>query len=153
MRPIHRVATVWLALQLVACAGLGTYADPPRVSLTSIEALDMTLFEQRYRLGLRIQNPNDHALPIRAMTYEVDLNGRKFAHGLSAQSLTVPAFGEEVVEVEVVSNLLRVIEQVRGLESEQAPQLSWRVSGDLRLRDRTSKLPFEYAGALQLAPR
>ena len=141
-----------LSLLLSACAGLGVYTEPPRVSLVSVEPLDMTLFEQRYRIGLRIQNPNQASLAIRGMDYEVELNGRKFAHGLSPQAVDVPAYGEQVVEVEVVSNLLRIVDQIHELESGRTRNLSWRLSGDLRLADRIATLPFDYAGQLDLSP-
>ena len=143
---------IWLFTSvalLCACAGLLNRPEPPNIYLTDVQMLDMSLFEQRYRLRLRVQNPNDFPLPISGMNYTVEINGRDFAEGVSPRSVTIPAFGEEVIEVDAVSNLARVVDQVLDFGREQS--LRYRLSGSLRL-DRTgiARLPFDYQGELSL---
>ncbi len=135
------------------CATLGAYSQTPRVSLNDVRPLDMTLFEQRYLLTLRIQNPNEADLPIRGMSYTVYINDTKFADGVSPQAVTVSAFGERVVEVEAVSNLLRVIEQFRHRDGGSRGKLNWRITGGLSLENRLGGPPLEYEGELDLTPR
>ncbi len=132
---------------------MSAYSETPRVSLNDIKPLDMTLFEQRYMLKLRVQNPNEVDLAIRGMSYTVYINDRKFADGVSQQVVTVPAFGEQVVEVEVVSNLLRIIEQFSNRDKESRGKLNWRINGGLSLENRLGRLPFEYSGELDLTPQ
>ena len=154
-RSLHILGSIFALLLLLAlegCATLGRYEEPPRVSLANVQPLDMTMFEQRYRLSLRIQNPNRVELPIEGMSYDVYLNDRKFAQGVSGQPVTVAPFGEEVLEVDVVSNLLRVFEQIRALEQAQQPLFTWRIKGNLALAGSLTRLPFEYEGELNLAP-
>lgn len=141
-----------VCLLFTACAGLGGYREPPRVSLVGIQPLDMTLMEQRYRLALRILNPNDVDLPVSGMNYSVELNGREFAYGVSRQEVTIPALGEAVVEVEVISSLLDMLRQLRALEDDTARGLDYRLVGDLRLGDHGVRLPFEYSGSLDWVP-
>jgi len=138
-------------LVLASCASLGPYRDPPRVSLVNVIPMEMTLFEQRYRLTLRIQNPNDVALPVDGMDYTVEINDQKFADGVSSQQFRVPAYGEQVIDVVVTSTLLNVLQQVRDQQAGPHEKLSWKLSGGLSVPDHLGKLPFEYAGSLDLA--
>jgi LEA14-like dessication related protein len=142
-----------LCVLLTACAGTGGYREPPRVSLAGIQPLDMTLLEQRYQLALRILNPNDVEMPLRGLSYSVEINGREFAYGVSRQAVTIPALGEAIVEVEVVSSLLDMLRQLRALDDDERQRLDYRISGGLRLANRKARLPFDYRGSLDwMAP-
>jgi len=140
-----------MLLVLAGCASLGPYRDPPRVSLVNVIPMEMTLFEQRYRLTLRIQNPNEVALPVDGMDYTVEINDHKFADGVSNQHFRVPAYGEQVIDVVVTSTLLNVLQQVRDQQAGPRDKLSWKLSGGLGVPGHFGKLPFEYAGSLDLA--
>lgn len=140
------------ALLVTGCAGLGPYAEPPRVTLNAIQPLDMTLFEQRYRLRLRIQNPNETDLNVSGMSYTVYLNEREFAQGVNGGDFTVPGYGERLVEVEVTSTLFDILEQLRRERPLPRDRVTWRITGKLSLAGRPGRLPFEYSGQLDLAP-
>ena len=112
---------------------------------------DVNLFEQRFRLRLRIQNPNDASLGIRGMDYLLQLNGMDFARGVSAESATIPAYGEQVVEVDAISNLLNVIGQLNELEPGE--RLTYRLSGGVSLDDAVGKVPFDYQGEMPFGNR
>ena len=141
-----------LALAVTACATTGSFPEPPRVTLTSIQPKDMTLLEQRYSLQLRIMNPNDVALPVEGLSYALEINGREFAYGVSNAEVSIPPFSEALLDVEVVSNLLNVMQQVQELQGEQHDSLSYRLSGKLSLANSPARLPFEYAGELKYLP-
>lgn len=145
---------MWMPLLLGGCASLGGYRDPPRVSLVSIEPLEPALPEQRYRLLLRILNPGSIDLPLAGLSYSLEVNDREFAYGLSRQAVTVPALGEALLEVDVISSLLDVLQQGRQLDSARPPALDYRLSGTINLADSPLRLPFDYSGRLdwQAAP-
>jgi LEA14-like dessication related protein len=150
---MSKAPAVLLALALTAaggCAGLWRTTEPPRVSLVDVRPLAMTLFEQRYGLKLRVQNPNPTPLSVDGMSFDVELNERAFATGVSPRGFSVPAYGETVVDVEVVSNLARLYEQLRALESGHGEALRYRLSGDLHLTGPAESLRFEQDGALRL---
>ena len=143
---------VWLLVMvgpLFSCAAISTRPEPPNISLVDLRPLDVGLFEQRYRLRLRIQNPNPFALPIRGMDYVLHLNDREFGYGVSPEAATVPAFGERVIEVDVVSNLARAFDQL--VELGAVGGLRYRLSGGLRLKNVAARVPFEYQGEISLA--
>jgi len=132
------------------CAVLPGRPEPPRVSLIGLNLLSMELFEQRYQVRLRLKNPNDFDLPVRGMDFRLDINGEAFADGVSNRSLTVPAFGEEVVELEVSSNLLQVFRQLQSLQGKRAPGLAYRITGRVAVGGYGQRLPFDYSGEFAL---
>lgn len=146
------LAAALVCLLISACASLGGYHEKPRVSLVSIQPLDMTLLEQRYLLALRILNPNDVELRVSGLSYGVEINDREFAYGVSRQAVVIPALGEAVVEVEVVSSLLGMLRQLQALSADQQHSLDYRISGKLSLANRRARLPFDYHGTLDWKP-
>lgn len=142
-----------ISMLLVAgCATMDRYPEKPRVSLVSIQPKDMTLLEQRYGLQLRILNPNETAIPLEGLSYSLEINGREFAYGVSRQDVSIPAFGEALLDVEVVSNLLNVLQQVQEMSDEQQDSLQYRLSGKLSLGNSLARLPFDYHGELKYSP-
>jgi len=139
-------------LLLGACAGLARYPEHPRVSLVSIRPVDMTLLEQRYALQLRILNPNETAIPVAGLHYSIEINGREFAYGVSSQAVTIPPFGEVLLDVVVVSNLLNILQQAQELGEPARDALQYRVTGQLSLENSFARLPFDYHGELKYSP-
>lgn len=141
-----------LALAVVGCADLARYAaaDPPRITLAGIRILDLNLFEQRFLLALRVQNPNRFQLPIEGMSYTLEINGSEFAHGVDNQKATIPALGEQVLHVSIVSNLLDTLGQLRRWENQPPQQLDYHLRGKIQIADLSVALPFEYSGKVLL---
>lgn len=150
---MKNILTGILSLWLVGCASMSAYKEPLKVSLLSIQPGDMTLLEQRFAIQLRILNPNDIEIPVKGLSYSLEINEREFAYGVSQQAVTIPAFGEALLDVEVVSNLLNVMQQLQSLDGEQHDSLGYRLSGTLSLENRLGRLPFSYGGELEYRPR
>jgi LEA14-like dessication related protein len=140
------LTTLLFAVILSGCAALQDSIEAPHVTLTDLRMLDMTLFEQRYGLKIRVQNPNPVELPITGMNFRLDVNDSELGRGVSDQSVTVPAYGEVVVEIKLTSNLVRIFDQIRALESGKGQSLRYHLSGGMSLANRISKLPFDYQG-------
>jgi LEA14-like dessication related protein len=139
-------------LLLAGCTTLNKYPEPPRVSLVSIQPKDMTLLEQRYGLQLRILNPNESAIPVEGLSYSLQINGHEFAYGVSRQAVSIPPFGEALLDVDVVSNLLSVMQQVQEMGGEQQESLQYRLAGKISLANSVGRLPFDYHGELKYSP-
>ena len=137
-----------VTLFLGACAILSVYKEAPRVSLVSIQPQEMGVLEQRFVLQLRILNPNDVAIPVEGLSYAIEINGREFAYGVSRQDVEIAAFGEALLEVTVVSNLLNVVRQLQVLNNETRDSLAYRLTGKISLANSSASLPFDYSGEL-----
>ena len=137
-------------LLLSACSSLPFKTESPRVTLIGLSLVSMDLLEQRYQVRLRLKNPNAFALPVRGIDFHLELNGKTFADGVSNQTVDVPAYGESVVALEVSSSLLQVFRQLQSLEEGTAPGVSYRIRGNVAAGEYGRRLPFDYAGEIDL---
>ncbi len=133
-----------------SCAGTGKISETPYITLSNINLLNMGVFEQRYRIMMRIQNPNDVEIPIKGMSYRIFINEKDFARGVSNKSVIIPEFGEEVVEIVATSDLTSMLTQFQELMAGGTKKVSYRLTGKAKLTNRIRRLPFEYKGELDL---
>ena len=142
--------TVWaaLALWVTGCATIPATTTPPNMSIVSIEPVEATPLEQTYRLKLRLQNPNDHALEITGISYVLEINGEPLLKGVSDESVTVPRFGEAIIELSGVSTLFGFMRQFQALQERKTQGMDYRLSGKLVLENAFGSLPFSYEGTL-----
>jgi len=147
------ILLLYCTVILTACSLFGGYQETPRVSLVSIQPIEMGLLEQRYGLQLRILNPNDNEIPIKGLSYSIEINGHEFAYGVSRQPVTIPPFSEALLDVEVVSNLLNVPQQFQEMSGENSNSLKYRLKGKISLAKSLGKLPFNVEGELTWLPQ
>lgn len=134
------------------CAATSELANPPRVSLADIRLAEVGLVEQRYAARLRVQNPNDAQLNVRGMEYTIYVNGRKFADGVSGRDFSVPGYDEEIIDVNLTSTVLRVLEQFRSLSHGQSRIFRYRIAGSLSLAGLRGSIPFSHEDVIDLSP-
>ena len=145
-----RQGLVILSIALLsACAGLGGLSQKPEVSVAGLKLVQVGVFEQRFALKLRVQNPNDVELRINGLSVEVELNGQPFITGLSDKGVTVPRFGEAVLEVMATSTLGSALKQLRELQKGGRERIDYRIVGRLNLSG-IGTVPFERRGDLQI---
>lgn len=113
------LAAALLALAFTGCAGLPT-RDPVRMNVVGLEPIPGEGMEMRFRVKLRVQNPNDTAIDFDGVALELEVNDRSFATGVSDQKGSVPRFGETVVSVPVSVSALAAVRQALGLMDERA---------------------------------
>lgn len=148
-----RLLAFALMLALAGCAVLRMQtAESPRVTVTGLALTGLSLFEQRFAVTLRLQNPNEFPLPIAGFDYVLELDGETFASGVSDRAVTLPALGEEAVTLSVSSNLLSSLDQFRRWQREPPATLTYALRGRLSVADAPVRLPFEYDGRVDLAP-
>ena len=145
---MKKLIPLLFAILLGSCATMQSPLEAPNVSLTDLRLLDATLFEQRFALKIRVQNPNPVALPVNGMNFQLDINDVELGRGVSDQAVTVPAFGEAVFEINLVSNFARIVNQIRALESGKGQNLRYRLAGGISVANRIGKLPFDYQGEI-----
>lgn len=109
----------------------GDFADP-QVHLVKVDVIKAKLLEQQFSLRFRVDNPNDFELPVRRLSYDIQLNGIQLAEGESSQWINVPAHGRREFEVPVRTNLWRHLKGiVKALEDPDQP-IRYRLSGKVR---------------------
>ncbi|MEE8242679.1 MAG: LEA type 2 family protein [candidate division NC10 bacterium] len=139
-----RFAAVFFGLvSFLGCAGtLHSEVEPPEVYLSDIAPVEIGLFEQRLRVELRILNPNDFALEVTGLDFQLDVNGIQLARGLSNEEITVPRLGESIVSVMTSTTVLDIVRQIENLSQQQ--EMSYEIRGRLYLGNTAvGSVPFE----------
>ena len=97
----NKLFVAFIAFVLLAgCAGLPAL-DPPRVSLSDIEAVSFERMELRMLVKLRVQNPNGLSIDYDGIDVKLELQGKTVATGVSDERGSIPAYGEAVVALPV----------------------------------------------------
>src|SRR5215469_18775465 len=97
-----------LMIALLALSGCSLFVpklEAPHLSVVGIELQKGSLWQQKLRVRMHVDNPNDRVLPIKGITYTLDVNGQEFAHGESAASFVVPALGQAEFDMTMTANM------------------------------------------------
>jgi LEA14-like dessication related protein len=106
--------------------------EPIQVVVAGIEPLRGEGLELRMLVKLRIQNPNDLPLDFNGVSIQMDVQGKRFATGVSDAVGSVPRFGETIVDVPVSVSLFRLAHHAIGvLTDEYRGKLAYEMSGKL----------------------
>jgi LEA14-like dessication related protein len=140
-----------MAVLTAACSTMPKEYEMLRVHIADMTPKEMAIFEQRFDVKLRIQNPNDVDFNINGLRFDIELNGRDFANGMSGQHVAVPRFGSEVVEVEVFTTLASFLKQIQDLNAGAGSKVRYRLKGTALVDSPgTFKAPFDEQGEIEL---
>ncbi|MEW8247957.1 MAG: LEA type 2 family protein [Candidatus Thiodiazotropha endolucinida] len=152
-RPTAFTVLLLLLLQILSgCASLQTQEERVRVTIADLKPLESTLMEQRYLVKIRLQNRSNEELNIDGMSFDLDLNGKRFASGVSNQEATVQGFSESILEVKLSSTVFGLIKQFGVLQERQNGTFDYQISGRLSTPDSIISLPFNEKGEINLLP-
>ena len=109
---LRKIALGAVACFVAGCASTGINVEKPSVSLRTVEVADIGLGGQTFVLDFDVVNPNPFPLPIRTISYGVELDGFRFASGETQGAFTVPANGDSHFEITVDVDLMRTAPQL-----------------------------------------
>jgi len=98
---LRYAAALLLLASLSSCALLYRDLQEPVVQLVSVAPQQISFSGVKLLCRLRIDNPNDVSLPIKAVQFDLEVEGAQIAHGALVDGFTVPALGSEFVDVVV----------------------------------------------------
>jgi LEA14-like dessication related protein len=130
-RSLLLVLLAFGALSLGGCA-MFQLREPIDVSLAGVEPLQGEGMEIRMLIKLRILNPNDAPLDYNGVSIRMDVQGKRFAAGVSDASGSIPRFGEAIVEVPVNISVFGIARQAVGvIRNEYSGKLPYDIRGKL----------------------
>ena len=148
---------IFLALALLTtaclfgCASPGKRLESPRIALAHIEVQESRIFETVLKIDLRVFNTNQVPLKVKGLDCDLELNGKRFAQGVSDVTIHIPAQGTAVIPVTVYSSL---VDMARGLfKAQEEERLKYKIKGRLRLEGGfmvPSLIPFSSDGQISL---
>lgn len=125
---------VLLAFGVLLFGGCATlqHSEPIDVFMAGAEPLQGQGLELRMLVKLRIQNPNDVPLDFNGVSVQMDVEGKRFATGVSDAVGSVPRFGETIISVPVSISVLRLVRQATEvMTSEYRGKLEYEMTGRL----------------------
>lgn len=129
---ILRAMLLVLSLQLAACASLDELASAPGVSLRNVEVESLDFRSQTFLLSFGVTNPNTFPLPVRSVSYDVRLDGQRFASGAAACALSIPAGSDGEFSIRVDLDLLQTAPQLMFAMREGARRdIAYELQGEL----------------------
>ena len=154
-RRAYPFGILFLALLTLSLGCTSKYSrlEEPKLNLVGFKMLDAQLLEQRYELTFRVINPNDIALPVTGLYYEVELEGKAFATGVNSSPVDIPAYGETRVTVEMSTTLLQSIRSLAVIAESRPESLAFKLKGHLNVNlPMVGKIPFSETGQIKLGP-
>jgi LEA14-like dessication related protein len=146
-----KAALVWMAVALAGCASAPRTLEPPEVQIVGLALMRASADEQRFRVSLRLDNPNPEAIPVQALEFRVRLAGAGLLDGRSAAPFTLPALGSQTLRLEVSTELLSSVSRLLAVVQGPEDALSYELDGELQTARRfRPALPFHFRGRVPL---
>ncbi len=107
---IPSLMTVALLLCLTVCfsgcAALHGIRESPKISVADIQVQKAGLMENAFLLQLRVMNPNDVAIDLKAITANLTLDGKPFARGVADSNERIEPYSSTLVPISVYSSVV-----------------------------------------------
>lgn len=139
-----------VTLLLNACAGFRPKSESIRVNLSSLEMLESTVFEQRFKAAIRIQNRSQSVLAVNGLSYDLALNDKDFASGVSNQKLTIEPLSEGVITVNLTSTLFSLMRQIKSVQQLESKPFSYDLYGNIYTDNAFFGISFSENGEIDL---
>jgi len=138
-----------LALAVAGCAVLWTHWQAPNLSVVNIQMGHSDLWQQHLQVRMSVHNPNERELPVKGLTYTLEVNGEEAAHGESGASFVVPARGDAEFDMNVTANAAAVL--LRMFARGNGGAVQYRIHGKVQLSSGLLRaVPFDQQGQLPL---
>jgi LEA14-like dessication related protein len=145
-------ASVLTTAMLGGCSLFVPKLERPQLSVVNVEVQKADLWEQRMKVRMRVQNPNDRPIPVKGLSCALEIAGEEFAHGVSGAAFNVPALGEAEFDMNMTANMAGTIIKLLGKGSDAlGDEVDYRVTGKLSLSHGLLRsIPFEDRGKFRL---
>lgn len=141
-----------VACLVTSCAGTNSLIGAPGVSLRNVQMTDIDFSGQTFLLGFDVTNPNPFPLPVKTVSYGVELDGYRFASGETNGDFTVPASSDGEFAISVELDLLKSAPQLLNIVREGAKRdIHYELKGQLGIDiPFTKPVAFKSSGAIRL---
>jgi LEA14-like dessication related protein len=142
------LVSMLLAPLTAGCAALPKF-EAPKLSVVALKLQSADLFSQRLQVRMRVMNPNSRELPVKGITYRIELNGAELGNGATNNAFVVPSMGEAEFDVQVTTNLAGALGKLLSRRSQNS--LDYRLVGEVALSSGfLRRIPFDERGSVRL---
>ena len=130
---IKHTAALLLIAGLSGCASWFESSDKePEVRLERVELVQAKLLEQRFKLHMRVDNPNDSTLTVRGLSYAVYLGTIKLTEGENEHWFSVQPNSSAMYVIPVRTNLWPQVRPLVNLLETPDQPIPYRLEGTLQ---------------------
>jgi LEA14-like dessication related protein len=150
IRSLRMLLLAACAVLLAACSTMGSKLEAPRVEVLGVQMLSTDMFAQRFKVRVKVVNPNDLELPVTGLEYTILMMGDSFAEGMSTESFVLPALGEAEFDMLVTTNFVssfgRLLSRVQGGKLEN---IDYEIAGKIMVdKGMIRKIPINHRGTV-----
>ena len=125
--------------------------ETPQLSVISMKMQSADIFSQRMLVRMRVLNPNSRELPVKGISYRIEINDSELGRGLTNVPFVVPAMGEAEFDVQVTTNLAGMLGKLLARRGSQDQQVQYRLVGEVALSSGfLRRIPFDESGSVRL---
>jgi LEA14-like dessication related protein len=153
IRSVRMLFVVACAVLLAACSSLGSKLEAPSLELLGVQMLSTDMFAQRFKVRVKVTNPNDLELPVKGLEYTILMMGDSFAEGMANESFLLPAMGEAEFDMLVTTNFVssfgRLLSRVQGGKLEN---IDYEITGKIMVeKGMVRKIPVNHRGTVDFS--
>lgn len=123
--------------------------QPPEVSFQGLTLGHPTSRGWPLSVALLLTNPNPQPLNLLGYDYQLWIEGKSVATGVSRQAVNLPSRGQTLAEVPILVQLPAVMELLPRVLPRQQPKLHYQIAGSFRLASVLGgiiPIPFRFQG-------
>ena len=128
--------------------------QPPKVSFQGLKIYPPTASGWPLGARLLLENPNSQAVNLLGYNYQLWIEGKSVAQGVSQQAVNLPPLGQTVTEVPIMVQLPAVMELLPQFlpmlqKQQQQRQFHYHIAGSFRLASVMGgiiPIPFKFQG-------
>jgi LEA14-like dessication related protein len=149
----RRALMLVAAFLLASCSSLAPKLETPTMSVLGVQMLSGDMFSQRFRIHVKIENPNDVEVPVRSIDYKLFLMDDRFGEGSSDGGFVLPARGEAEFDMLLTTNFVsalgRLVSRMGGSKLEN---VEYEITGTLHLeKGWLRSIPFDHKGLVNFS--
>jgi len=150
IRSLRMLLVAACAVLLAACSTMGSKLEAPSIEVLDVQMLSTDMFAQRFKVRVKVVNPNDLELPVTGLEYTILMMGDSFAEGMSTESFVLPALGEAEFDMLVTTNFVssfgRLLSRVQGGKLEN---IDYEIAGKIMVdKGMIRKIPINHRGTV-----
>ena len=148
---VVQLSALFLLGLFLSCSSMQEmlHAEKPRLSVKEARLTDLTFESLVIALDVKIQNPNPVGLPLQGFDYDLAITGRSFLTGEQNRSMTIPANGENILEIPIGIQFVELYKVFQTLKNRNtAPyRIACGLTFDIPLLGRT-RIPISHNGTI-----
>ena len=144
------LSVLCLALFISGCASVMPDIDPPKVTVEKVESIPSESGAPRFKISLRVINPNTQSLDIAGISYGIEIMGQEVVSGVTNDVPVIEGYSEGVVTLDAGLQLFQVFRLLTSLGKSQGEALEYRFVAKIDFKGLVPTQHVEEKGELTL---